>query len=223
MKGWLVSVGVHLLLLLVLWCSTYPTSPKIIPKKSIQAFTYTPPKAAVPEPLPPPMSAAEPATPLPTPATPVKPKTDAPSRAKTTPAKPARIATEPKNEAASPVQTTPVTPPAKRGSLASRALSSATGAAPIPATSFSVQQAKQDARLTEPSKAPANQTPAKTIKKLSNGAELVKTADGSCWQLPSAEQRKSGIWTRSSIPCEPDTTIEQLNEIFKKRRELRRD
>lgn len=223
MKGWLVSLGVHLLLVLGLWWSAYPTAPKTIPKKPIQAFTYTPPKAAVQE-LPPAVRVTEHATPAPAPAKPVKPQTRTrpePTTKATTP--PARAAATAATEVRSLKQATPPAAPATRGSLASRALSSATRSVATSSPGFREQQAKQDARLTAPSTAPATRPAARTIKKLSNGAELVKTADGSCWQLPSVEQRKNAIWTGSSIPCEPDTTVEQLNEIFKKRRELRRD
>jgi hypothetical protein len=55
------------------------------------------------------------------------------------------------------------------------------------------------------------------VKTFADGSSLIDTNPG-CWKVPPPESRKDSIWLSTSIPCKPDTTVEQINDILQKRR-----
>ena|GEM_PF-6946623 len=60
------------------------------------------------------------------------------------------------------------------------------------------------------------------VKTFADGSSLIDTNPG-CWRVPPPESRKDSIWLSTSIPCKPDTTVEQINDILQKRRSYSRD
>ncbi|MBU1619674.1 MAG: hypothetical protein KJ556_06895 [Gammaproteobacteria bacterium] len=107
-------------------------------------------------------------------------------------------------------------------SLAERALAAASGASAAPLPVF-------NSDTTEPSEKPfvadnTGITPAiiKEIKSYADGSALVKGANG-CWKVPPTEARKNAIWLSTSTKCEPDTTVDDINNILDKRRGYTRE
>ncbi len=60
------------------------------------------------------------------------------------------------------------------------------------------------------------------VKTFADGSSLIDTNPG-CWKVPPPESRKDSIWLSTGIPCKPDTTVEQINDILQKRRSYSRD
>jgi hypothetical protein len=60
------------------------------------------------------------------------------------------------------------------------------------------------------------------VKTFADGSALIDTNPG-CWKVPPPESRKDSIWLSTSIPCKPDTTVEQINDILQKRRTYTND
>ena len=101
-------------------------------------------------------------------------------------------------------------------SLAQRALAAASAAVSGPMT-----DRKQQREVVFKSSTPTNSELASAmlqkVKTYADGSELVKGVHG-CWKVPPAESRKGATWMMTSTPCEPDTTVEQINDILQNRR-----
>jgi hypothetical protein len=100
--------------------------------------------------------------------------------------------------------------------IASKALQSARQGDDSGSASWKEKQ-KQLALEITITKAEQKPEVGRKVKTFADGSSLIDTNPG-CWKVPPPESRKDSIWLSTSIPCKPDTTVEQINDILQKRR-----
>jgi len=218
LKIWIFSVVVHLLLLWALSLIIIPPAEKPSTSAVIQSYSYAPIRVkSVPAVIakPQPVTASKPpesklpAKKLPSKKARVSEATAAVSSAAETTSE-AKI-----NSAAGIVETKPSHALGSL-SLAQRALAAASAVASEP---MADRQQQREVVLRSGTPADSELAPAmlKQVKSYADGSELVKGVHG-CWKVPPTESRKGATWLMTSTPCETDTTVEQINAIFQKRR-----
>ncbi len=109
----------------------------------------------------------------------------------------------------------------QRKALASKALQAAKQGDASGSASWKGKQ-KQLALEITATKVEQKPEMGRKVKTFADGSSLIDTNPG-CWKVPPAESRKDSIWLSTSIPCKPDTTVEQIDAILEKRRGYSRD
>lgn len=101
-----------------------------------------------------------------------------------------------------------------------KALSSAQQGDASTAASWREQQRQLALEITA-AKADKKPEVGRKVKTFADGSSLIDTNPG-CWRVPPPESRKDSIWLSTSVPCKPDTTVEQIDAILEKRRSYQR-
>jgi hypothetical protein len=107
-------------------------------------------------------------------------------------------------------------------SLASRAMQNAKQQAGSASAGSWQQKQKELALEITAAKEKKDLEMGRKVKTFEDGSSLIDT-NPDCWKVPPPGSGKQAMWLKTSVPCKPDTTVEQINAILEKRRNYKKD
>jgi hypothetical protein len=107
-------------------------------------------------------------------------------------------------------------------SLASRAMHNAKQQAGSASAGSWQQKQKELALEITAAKEKKDLEMGRKVKTFEDGSSLIDT-NPDCWKVPPPGSGKQAMWLKTSVPCKPDTTVEQINAILEKRRNYKKD